>query len=86
MATVNQYGTKVELTVSFVLPEDQARALKWVLDYGSDNFIKFADSSREGEYHKRALKDMCSELRDGLAQTLARADKAREAFKPVPSK
>lgn len=28
MATVNQYDTKVELTVSLVLPEDQARADK----------------------------------------------------------
>lgn len=83
MATVNLYGTKVEMTVSLVLPEDQARALKWVVDYGADNFAKFAESSSEGQRHRQALKELVSELRSGLGQTLARADRAREAFKPA---
>lgn len=81
MAEVNTYGTKVEMTVSLVLPEDQARALKWVVDYGADNFAKFADSSSEGKYHTKALKELVSDLRSGLGQTLIRADRAREAFK-----
>lgn len=81
MAQVDQYSTKVELTVSLTLPERQARALKWVVDYGADNFIKFAGDSSEGRRHESAIKELVSELRDGLSITLARADKAREAFK-----
>lgn len=86
MAQVNNYSTKVEVTVSLTLPEDQARALKWVVDYGAENFARFAESSTEGNRHKQALQLLVSELRTGLGQTLARADRAREAFKPEPSK
>lgn len=86
MAQVNQYGTKVELTVSLTLPEDQARALKWVVDYGAENFAKFAESSSEGRRHETALRELVSELRSGLGQTLSRADRAREAFKTEPPK
>lgn len=87
MATVNHYGTKVEMTVSLVLPEDQARALKWVVDYGADNFVKFAEAgSHEGQRHRQAVKELVSDLRQGLADTLARADRAREAFKTETQK
>lgn len=82
MAEINLYGTKVEMTVSLILPEDQARALKWVVDYGADNLTKFAQDSTEGARHKQALKALVSDLREGLGQTLARADRARQAFKP----
>lgn len=86
MAIVNQYGTKVEMTVALVLPEHQARALKWVVDYGADNFAKFAESSTEGMRHRQALKDLVSELRSELEQVLSRADRARDAFKTETKK
>lgn len=80
MAQVNQYGTKVEVTVSLVLPEDEARALKWVVDYGAENMAKFAEGGAEARRHKDALTKMVSNLRSGLAMVLDRADKARAAF------
>lgn len=87
MAKIDTWGTKVEVSISLVLPEDQARALKWVCDYGADNFMKFAEGGGlEKSRHQSALKELVSDLRAGLSEALGRADKARDAFKPVPPK
>lgn len=88
MAEINHYGTKVEMTVSLVLPEEQARALKWLADCGSDALWKFVETSygSQASRYKDDMKALVSDLRTGLAQTLARADRAREAFKADPVK
>jgi hypothetical protein len=88
MAVVNHYGTKVEMTVSLTLPEEQARALKWLADCGADALWKFVETNygSQASRHKDAMKELVSDLRAGLGQTLARADRAREAFKPEQPK
>lgn len=83
MAEVNHYGTKVEMTVSLVLPEGQARALNWLVGCGADALWAFVETNygAQASGHRTDMKALVSDLRSGLAQTLARADRAREAFK-----
>ena len=75
MAVVNHYGTKVEMTVSLTLPEDQARALKWLADCGPDALWKFVETSygSQAAQYRDAMKALISDLRSGLGLVAAHA-------------
>lgn len=82
MAKVIQ-NPKVELSVTFTINEDEARALDALIGYGDDAFIERFKVYLGEHYirnHEAGLRSFMKSVRSFIPGILTRTDLAREAF------
>lgn len=87
MATCKVFESRVSLTLSVTLGEQEALALIALSAYGTDAFLKtFYEKMGESclKPHELGLRSLF-DLTGDISVHLARADKAREAFNPKPA-
>lgn len=76
-------ASNVEVTVWLKLTESEARALKALTVYGSDEFLKFFYETLGKLYlepHSKGLISLFETIRTELPKHLKRADDARAVF------
>lgn len=84
MAECKVWESKVNLTLSLTISEAEARALRALSDYGTDQFLKtFYEHMGTSclKPHEAGLRSLFELARGEVGTHLVRADKAREAFK-----
>ena len=82
MAKIVQQS-KVEVSATFVLGEQEMRALDALAGYGTDAFLKVFYKEMGEHYvkpHEQGLRTLFESIRDNIPYILRRADKARAAF------
>jgi hypothetical protein len=82
MAKIYQ-APKVDMALTFVVNESEARALDALAGYGDDAFIKaFYDTLGKAYMveHEAGLRTFLKDVRGFLPGALERLDKARKAF------
>lgn len=82
MAQLHQHP-KIELHVSIILSEVEARALDGLVGYGDDAFIKhFYDKLGRAymERHEAGLRSFFRSIREFLPPILERTNQARKIF------
>lgn len=87
MAQIYQ-APKVDLVLTFVVNEAEARALDALAGYGDDAFIKAFYEKLGTHYmvpHEHGLRSFLKSIRDFVPNALSRLDHARKAFDPAPT-
>ena len=82
MTTIN-HTSKLELSVTLVLNEAEARMLVEMTGYGADPFLRGYYKILGKSYmkpHEKALKSFFSSIKNQLPQAIKRIEKAREIF------
>jgi hypothetical protein len=76
-------GGEVQINISILLTEIEARALHGMTVYGADEFVKVFYEHLGKTYmkdHEPGLRSLFQTVKEELPQHLERADKARAAF------
>ena len=74
---------KVDLKLTFVIDEDEARALEALAGYGVDQFVAaFYEKLGKGymERHEQGLRSFLESINAFVPRSLGKIDRARKAF------
>lgn len=78
------YGKpEIKLKIALELDEDEARALKEILSYNVESFLKVFYEKVEEEYlqrHEKGVRSLFATARQPLTIFLNRTDQARKVF------
>ncbi len=82
MADINAQA-RLEVTVTFRISEEEARALDGLVGYGDDAFIEHFKKNLGTHYirdHEEGLRSFFKSIRGAMPGILHRTDAARKAF------